>query len=181
MSDIFSAIADPTRRQVLDLLAGKSPMPVGELAESLSVSQPTLSKHLKMLREVGLVSVETRAQSRYYSLESEQLRPVAAWVIKHAAAKAGAEVAHKAEDAASRLGGYLAEGVDWVGEKVAEQTKIQNLNQLGRQIGRKLAEARVGATNVASEKLGKEVEDLIEEAKEKFADLAAKARSKTNL
>ena len=72
IDDVFAVIADPTRRQILRVLAeGESP--VGALVAELGVSQPTVSKHLKVLRTAGLVSTRAQGQRRLYSLIPEPL------------------------------------------------------------------------------------------------------------
>lgn len=81
--DTFSALADPTRRQVLDLLSRRE-RTVGELGRAFpSVSQPGLSRHLRVLREVGLVHVRRESRHRIYGLRSEGLAPVEAWISKY--------------------------------------------------------------------------------------------------
>ena len=73
MRSIFDVLAEPHRRQILELLrAGERP--AGELVERLGIAQPTVSKHLKLLREYGLVSVRQDAQRRVYRLSAEPLR-----------------------------------------------------------------------------------------------------------
>jgi DNA-binding transcriptional ArsR family regulator len=75
----FEVVAEPTRRHILDLLRER-PRPVGELVGSLALSQPGVSKHLRMLREAGLVSVRHDAQRRVYTLRPEPLAEVDAWL-----------------------------------------------------------------------------------------------------
>ncbi|HEV7460988.1 MAG TPA: metalloregulator ArsR/SmtB family transcription factor [Solirubrobacteraceae bacterium] len=77
--DAFGALAEPTRRRILEELR-TSERSVGELGTSLAVSQPTVSKHLKVLREGGLVSSRTAAQRRIYRIEAGGLRALAAWL-----------------------------------------------------------------------------------------------------
>jgi DNA-binding transcriptional ArsR family regulator len=79
MTSAFDALADPTRRRILDLLRER-PRLVGELAELVGISQPGISKHLKVLREVGLVKVEQDAQRHWYELRTEPLAEVDAWL-----------------------------------------------------------------------------------------------------
>jgi DNA-binding transcriptional ArsR family regulator len=75
----FEAIAEPSRRQILDLLrAGERP--AGELVEETGLSQPGVSKHLKMLRQAGLVSVRPDGQRRLYRLEGRALAALDAWL-----------------------------------------------------------------------------------------------------
>jgi DNA-binding transcriptional ArsR family regulator len=84
----FEALAEPNRRRILDLLrAGERP--AGDLVEALSISQPGVSKHLKLLREAGLVSVRADGQRRLYRLRAEQLAEVDAWLAPYRRAWAG--------------------------------------------------------------------------------------------
>ena len=75
----FSALAEPTRRRILDLLRERA-RPVNELVELLGISQPGVSKHLRVLREAELVSVRRDAQRRWYELRAEPLSEVDAWL-----------------------------------------------------------------------------------------------------
>lgn len=77
--DVFAVIADPTRRHILQALAVER-LAVGELVEELGVSQPTVSKHLKVLRTAGLVETEAVGQKRFYSITPAPLASVADWV-----------------------------------------------------------------------------------------------------
>ena len=78
-SDAFNAIAEPQRRQILALLQGGE-WPVTELARDLAMSQPQASKHLRVLREVGLVRVREAGKQRLYGLDARGLRPVHEWL-----------------------------------------------------------------------------------------------------
>jgi len=79
MATTFDVLAEPTRRQMLDLMRDR-PRPVGELVELVGLSQPGVSKHLRVLREAGLVSVRPDAQRRVYELRLEPLVEVDAWL-----------------------------------------------------------------------------------------------------
>lgn len=79
MVTTFQALANPTRRRILDLLREK-PRLVGELADLLGISQPGVSKQLRVLREVGLVQVRQDAQRRWYELCPEPLIEVDTWL-----------------------------------------------------------------------------------------------------
>lgn len=87
MADIFDVIADGTRRELLQVLleryvsAGNGEISVGEMVERLGLSQPTVSKHLKVLRDHGLVSVREDGQHRFYRLDSGPLEEVEDWLI----------------------------------------------------------------------------------------------------
>lgn len=76
---VFEAIADPTRRRILDLLRQR-PYLVGELVDALEVSQPLVSKHLRVLREVGLARVRQDAQRHWYELRPEPLAELDRWL-----------------------------------------------------------------------------------------------------
>lgn len=78
-NDVFAVIADKTRRAILTALKDGA-RPVGDLVAELGVSQPTVSKHLKILREAGMVSMEARGQRRLYAVEPEPLAAVTDWV-----------------------------------------------------------------------------------------------------
>jgi DNA-binding transcriptional ArsR family regulator len=78
-SDAFNAIAEPQRRQILVLLR-TGERPVTELAQALGMAQPRASKHLRVLREVGLVRVRGAGKQRLYGLDARGLRPIHEWV-----------------------------------------------------------------------------------------------------
>jgi len=78
-SDVFNAVAEPQRRKILTLLS-KGERSVNDVAGSLRVRQPQASKHLRVLREVGLVSVRGDGQQRLYALNGEGLKPIHEWV-----------------------------------------------------------------------------------------------------
>lgn len=78
-SDAFNAIAEIRRRELLLLLIDRE-RNVNELVESMGVTQPQVSKHLRVLREVGLVNVREEGRLRWYSVNAEELKPVYQWV-----------------------------------------------------------------------------------------------------
>ncbi len=78
-SDVFNAIAEPQRREILALLR-TGERPVTELAQALGMTQPGASKHLRVLREVGLVRVRGAGKQRLYCLDARGLRPIHEWV-----------------------------------------------------------------------------------------------------
>jgi DNA-binding transcriptional ArsR family regulator len=81
-NETFGVIAEPTRRRMLDLLLER-PRPVGELAGLLGLSQPGTSKHLRVLREAGLVRVRHDAQRRWYELRPEPLTEIDSWLAPY--------------------------------------------------------------------------------------------------
>jgi DNA-binding transcriptional ArsR family regulator len=81
--DIFVALADPTRRGMLDLLS-EGERPAGDLVAAFpALTQPAISRHLRVLREVGLVEARTQAQRRIYSLRAGRLAEVDAWLSRY--------------------------------------------------------------------------------------------------
>jgi DNA-binding transcriptional ArsR family regulator len=78
----FAVLAEPTRRRILDLLLDE-PRSVGELVAELGLTQPGTSKHLKVLRDAGLVTVRRDAQRRWYELRTEPLAEVDAWLAPY--------------------------------------------------------------------------------------------------
>jgi DNA-binding transcriptional ArsR family regulator len=81
--DVFEAIAEPSRREVLDLLAERE-RPAGELVDHLHrLTQPAVSRHLRILREVGLVDVRPEGQKRIYRLRAERLVEVEDWISRY--------------------------------------------------------------------------------------------------
>ncbi|HEY9498506.1 MAG TPA: metalloregulator ArsR/SmtB family transcription factor [Terrimesophilobacter sp.] len=89
MADIFDVVADPTRRELLQVLLERyrtsgseaGEISVGELVDKLGLSQPTVSKHLKVLRDIDLVTVREEGQHRYYRLDSAPLEVLEDWLI----------------------------------------------------------------------------------------------------
>ncbi|MBB4138262.1 ArsR/SmtB family transcription factor [Microbacterium invictum] len=114
MADIFDVIADGTRRDILQLLLGRSDAgergtSVSQIVAELGVSQPTVSKHLKVLREAALVSVREEGQHRYYSLSPEPLDAVDDWLVPFlddgsVDAAVSVALSESAAQAAERLG-----------------------------------------------------------------------------
>jgi DNA-binding transcriptional ArsR family regulator len=82
MATTFEVLAEPTRRRILDLLLERA-RPVGELVTALGMSQPGVSKHLRVLRESGFVVVRQDAQRRIYAVRAEPLSEVDAWLAPY--------------------------------------------------------------------------------------------------
>ena len=78
-TDAFNAVAEPRRRQILDLLAGGE-RPVNDLVGALGLAQPQVSKHLRVLRQVGAVDVRDHGRQRLYRLNGHALKPIHDWV-----------------------------------------------------------------------------------------------------
>ena len=78
-ADAFNAVAEPRRREILDLLA-RGERPVNDLVRALGLAQPQVSKHLRVLREVGAVDVRSEGRQRLYRLNGQALKPIHDWV-----------------------------------------------------------------------------------------------------
>ena len=81
-ADAFNAVAEPRRRQILDVLAAGE-RPVNELVRVLGLAQPQVSKHLRVLREVGAVDVREEGRQRLYRLNGHALKPIHDWVKEY--------------------------------------------------------------------------------------------------
>lgn len=81
-TDAFNAIAEPRRREILDLLADGE-RSVGEIVELIGLGQPQVSKHLRVLREVGVVDVRPEGRERFYRLNGLALKSIHDWVVRY--------------------------------------------------------------------------------------------------
>src|ERR1700716_2458213 len=81
-ADAFNAVAEPRRREILDVLAGGE-RPVNDLVRALGLAQPQVSKHLRVLREVGAVDVRDEGRQRLYRLNGHTLKPIHDWVSNY--------------------------------------------------------------------------------------------------
>lgn len=77
-SDVFNAVAEPRRREILSLLVVKE-LPVGDIVIALRLDQPSVSKHLRVLRDVGLVRVRRNGRHKFYSTNAPAIRPLFEW------------------------------------------------------------------------------------------------------
>ena len=81
-SDVFNSIAEPRRRQIVELLAHRGALAVGALVFTLGLPQPAVSKHLGVLLKVGVVAVKKQGKQRVYNLEAEKLKTVHDWASR---------------------------------------------------------------------------------------------------
>jgi DNA-binding transcriptional ArsR family regulator len=81
-ADAFNAVAEPRRREILDLLAGGE-RPVNDVVRELGLAQPQISKHLRVLREVGIVDVRDQGRQRLYRVNGQALKPIHDWVRRY--------------------------------------------------------------------------------------------------
>jgi DNA-binding transcriptional ArsR family regulator len=77
-SDAFNAVAEPRRREILSYLAGAE-RPVGDIVDALGLEQPSVSKHLRVLRDVGLVRMRCQGRQKLYRTNAEAIRPLHEW------------------------------------------------------------------------------------------------------
>jgi DNA-binding transcriptional ArsR family regulator len=80
--DVFQAIADPTRRDIINLIAFK-PMNLNAIADNFDVSRPAISQHIKILAECGLIAIKKQGRERYCEPQLKQLNEVAQWVERY--------------------------------------------------------------------------------------------------
>ncbi|HET8896971.1 MAG TPA: metalloregulator ArsR/SmtB family transcription factor [Protaetiibacter sp.] len=179
MPDIFDVIADTTRRELLRALLERSTasdhevgeLSVSELVEALGLSQPTVSKHLKVLRDAGLVVVRDEGQHRYYRLEAAPLEDVEDWLIPFLSADFDGGAA---DDAGSTVfAAWSGSGLPAPLRKVADT--IEHSADAGTAVGRTVAEAShqvrtviEGATHVIEEASAKVEKKVIDPIREKL-------------
>ncbi|MBX3104567.1 MAG: winged helix-turn-helix transcriptional regulator [Microbacteriaceae bacterium] len=173
MADIFDVIADPTRRDILQRLfsTGKTTeLSVTELVDALELSQPTVSKHLKVLRDAGLVSVREDGQHRFYRLETEPLEELEDWLESllpsfHSNSSSADQTVF-----AAWSGSELPEPL----RRVAD--RIEHSADAGKTLGRKAAEAShqvrtvvEGAVHAVEDASSKVEEKIIEPLRRKLS------------
>lgn len=155
MADIFDVVADATRRELLQVLLERyiasepasGDISVGELVEKLGLSQPTVSKHLKVLRDSGMVSVREDGQHRYYRLDSAPLEVIEDWLIPFLSADFDAAVddGETSPVFAAWSGAQLPAPLRRAGES------LQHPGEAGATFGRAVADATHGARHALEE------------------------------
>jgi DNA-binding transcriptional ArsR family regulator len=197
MADIFEAIADPTRRQLLEtllgshLVGGSGELTVTELVEKTGFGQPTVSKHLKTLREVGLVTAREDGQKRFYSVTPEPLEEIEDWMINFLSLgfddedEGEDDLAQNLSVAGEKLGHWITERSGWLASELkarADEFDIDfDAKELGRRLGRKLADAKTEAAASVKdfEKLAKQkVEEVVDEVRTEASHFAGEVRAK---
>ncbi|MHB1172841.1 MAG: ArsR/SmtB family transcription factor, partial [Lacisediminihabitans sp.] len=173
MADIFDVVADATRRDLLQVLleryvasdsdSDSGEISVGEIVDRLGLSQPTVSKHLKVLRDHGLVNVREEGQHRYYSLESTPLEEIEDWLIPFLSA----DFDGAADDSGSAV--FAA----WSGVPVAVSLRraaetLQHPSEAGTAVGRAAADASFQAITVIQDASHEVERRVIEPIKKKL-------------
>jgi ArsR family transcriptional regulator len=184
MADIFDVIADATRRDLLQVLlersaasdsstgeAGSGEISVGEIVEKLGLSQPTVSKHLKVLRDHGLVHVREEGQHRYYTLVPQPLEELEDWVIPFLSVDFGGEAGGSAAFSA------------WSGVQVPAPLRraadtLQHPADAGAAVGRRAAEASFQTRNALQDASHEVERRVIEPIKKKIDPLKKKLGKK---
>jgi len=198
MADIFEAVADPTRRQLLQSLlestevGGPGELTVSELVEQTGLGQPTVSKHLKTLREVGLVEVREAGQKRFYSVTPEPLEEIEDWMINFLSLDfEGDEVetddlAHNLAGVGEQLGHWLTERSTWLTQQLKARASEVDIDfdaaEMGKRLVRKLADAKAEAEKSVKdfERIAKQkVEEVVDDVRSEAAHLAEELRNKT--
>ncbi len=178
MSDIFDVIADPNRRELLRVLLesqiehgqSQGEVSVGGLVDALGLTQPTVSKHLKVLRDSGLVVVREEGQHRYYRLEPTPLEVLEDWLIPFL----GADEMGSGEDAGmTAFAAWAGSGLPKPLRKVAET--LDHPSDAGAAVGRTAAEAShqvrsaiEGASHALEEASAKVEKKVIDPIREKL-------------
>ena len=193
MADIFEAIADPTRRNIMETLLSAqvagSELTVSELVQKTGLGQPTVSKHLKTLREVGLVSAREDGQKRFYSVTPEPLEEIEDWMINFLSlgfeAEGEEDLAKNLGEAGEKLGNWITEKAAWLGEQLRSRAEELDVDvdpkELGKRLGRKLAETRVEAEKSAKDfdKLARQkVEEVVDDVRSEATHFAEEVKSK---
>jgi DNA-binding transcriptional ArsR family regulator len=196
MADIFEAVADSTRRQLLEtllgshLIGGTGELTVTELVERTGIGQPTVSKHLKTLREVGLVSAREEGQKRYYSVTPEPLEAIEDWMISFLSLGFDSDqddddLAHNLSNAGEKLGHWITDRSGFLTEALRQRVEELEIDidpkDLGRRLGRKLAEARVETEKSVKdfEKVARQkVEEVVEEVRTEATHFAQEVKQK---
>ena len=193
MADIFEAIADPTRRNVMETLLSAqvagSELTVSELVQKTGLGQPTVSKHLKTLREVGLVAAREDGQKRFYSVTPEPLEEIEDWMINFLSlgfeAEGEEDLAKNLSEAGEKLGHWITEKASWLGEQLRARADELDVDvdpkELGKRLGRKLAETKVDAEKGAKdfEKLARQkVEEVVDDVRSEATHFAEEVKVK---
>ena len=124
MADVFDVVADPTRRDIVRLLH-QAPYPgemsVGELVEALGITQPTVSKHLKVLREGALVGVREDGQHRYYHFDAKALGDLGSWMsaVGHESSEPAAPPLFDLTMAGRATGGIILDVEAWISSVIS--------------------------------------------------------------
>jgi len=137
MTDIFVAISDPKRREILEVLA-KDEQTIAQLAKAIKETPAATTKQVAVLKDAGLVKA-SRAKVAVYSTNPKALKPLGVWVAKFAGAEITSELGERADELAELATEYINKGSTWLGKKLNPKSKVKNVDDLAKELGRKLA------------------------------------------
>lgn len=158
MSDIFVAIADPKRREILEALA-KEEQTIAQLAKTIGETPSATTKHVAILKDASLVKA-SRAKVAVYSTNPKALKPLGVWVAKFAGAEISAELGVRAEELAEVAGEYINQGSSWLGKKLNPKSKVKNVDDLLKELGRALADVKKNAEDEVTDKVQTAVKEV---------------------
>lgn len=192
MGDIYEAIADANRRNMLDALLasklgnGKGELTVTELVELTALGQPTVSKHLKVLREANLVTAREEGQKRFYSVTPEALEDVEDWMVPFLSLDyefdAEEILSERLSDAGDKLGHWLTKSSDWLKDQLNSRVNVQiDPKEIGKDVGRKLAESKHEAELAAKDleqKSRQKIEEVVDDVKNEVNHFSEEVKAK---
>lgn len=192
MGDIYEAIADANRRNMLDALLasklgnGKGELTVTELVELTALGQPTVSKHLKVLREANLVTAREEGQKRFYSVTPEALEDVEDWMVTFLSLDyefdAEEILSERLSDAGDKLGHWLTKSSDWLKDQLNSRVNVQiDPKEIGKDVGRKLAESKHEAELAAKDleqKSRQKIEEVVDDVKNEVNHFSEEVKAK---
>jgi DNA-binding transcriptional ArsR family regulator len=158
MSDIFVAIADPKRREILEALA-KEEQTLAQLAKTIKETPAATTKQLTILKDAGLVKA-SRAKTAVYSTNPKALKPLGVWVAKFAGAEITAELGVRADELAELATEYINKGSTWLGKQLNPKSKVKNVDDLAKELGRKVATVKKDAETEVSVKVKAAVKEV---------------------
>lgn len=192
MGDIYEAIADANRRNMLDALLasklgnGTGELTVTELVEITSMGQPTVSKHLKVLREANLVSAREEGQKRYYSVTPEALEEIEDWMVPFLSLDyefdAEEILSERLSDAGEKLGHWLTRSSGWLKDQLNSRVNVQiDPTELGKDVGRRLAEGKHEAEVTVKDieqKSRQKIEEVVDDVKSEVTHFSEEVKAK---
>ena len=165
MSDIFKAIADPKARLVLETLANKPGSTVAKTADHSGLKSEQVTALIANLVEAGLLKSTGSGASKKYSLNAKGFGPYVSWLAKVAETQAVANLELQLIDLGEKLGNVIAQGSDWVSDKVRENVDVDP-KKWAKELGKILAEVKTEVQKEAKE-VQKEAKTIVAEVKKR--------------
>lgn len=158
MTDIFLAIADVKRREILESLA-KQEQTIAQLAKVIKETPAVTTKQVNILKDAGLVKA-SRAKTAVYSTNPKALKPLGVWAAKFAGAEITAELGERADELAELATEYINKGSTWLGKKLNPKSKVKNVDDLAKELGRKAASVKKDAEIEVTDKVQAAVKEV---------------------